>query len=76
VFGPTPVATSLYLLGTDLEAERLAASLCTPGHETIPAIALPNACGVLVRAMGATASMVRKALLTALACYTATYPSS
>jgi urease accessory protein len=73
VFGRSLVAGSLYLLGTDFDAEALAARLSSSGHEALAASVLPNACGVLVRAVGTSGSGVRQALLAALACYAASY---
>src|SRR5262249_40293083 len=63
----SPVLGSLFLLGDTLDAERIAAQISASALEQAGATALPNGCGVLVRALGETASAVRAMLLGLLA---------
>ena len=61
--GDTPVVGSLYLLGDALDAERAAAEIHPAGESVTGVTALPNDCGLLVRALGDTPSAVRARLL-------------
>jgi urease accessory protein len=63
VLGATPVVGSLYLLGDTIDAERCAAALHRDRDESIGVTTLPNDAGLLVRALGATASQVHNQLL-------------
>jgi len=70
LFGATPVLGSLYILGDRVDAERDCAQVARrdgtldEGAVDIGTAVLPNSCGMLVRALGATASQVHGALLT------------
>jgi urease accessory protein len=68
LFGATPVLGSLYILGDGVDAERgcaqIAQGSCWSERKIDLATAvLPNGCGMLVRALGTTASQVHAALL-------------
>jgi urease accessory protein len=63
LFGATPVVGSLYLLGDDLDAERAGALVGARGDGALGVAALPNGCGLLIRALGQAPSQVRGALL-------------
>ncbi len=63
VLGGSPVVGSLYLLGDTIDAERRAAALHSARDESIGVTTLPNDAGLLVRALGATASQVHNQLL-------------
>jgi urease accessory protein len=69
LFGTTAVLGSLYILGDGVDAER-GCALVTRREGTLDGLAielgtavLPNGCGMLVRALGSTASQVHRALL-------------
>ena len=70
LLGATPVLGSLYILGDGVDAERSCAQLTQRTGElsglsvNLGAAVLPNDCGILVRALGTTASQVHTALLT------------
>ena len=70
LLGATPVLGSLYILGDRVDAERDCArvarrdSTMDEGAVDIGTAVLPNSCGMLVRALGPTASQVHGALLT------------
>jgi urease accessory protein len=69
LFGATPVLGSLYILGDSVDAVRDCAQVAgrAGGQSEVPidlgAAVLPNNCGMLVRALGNSASHVRTALL-------------
>jgi urease accessory protein len=63
VLGGTPVVGSLYLLGDTIDPERRAAALHPAHDESIGVAELPNEAGLLVRALGASASQVHNRLL-------------
>lgn len=54
---------SLYLLGAEVDAERICRAVAARGDTTQGATVLPNNCGVLVRALGSSASKVHRSLL-------------
>jgi urease accessory protein len=62
VLGGQPVVGTLFILGDTIEAERLAALVGGWDAPDIGASALPNRAGLLVRALGASASAVRSRL--------------
>ncbi|MEO7910772.1 MAG: urease accessory protein UreD [Roseiflexaceae bacterium] len=72
LLGTTPVLGSLYILGDRVDAERGCARVThrdgalseLPPSINLGAAVLPNGCGMLVRALGTTASQVHAALLT------------
>jgi urease accessory protein len=74
LLGATPVLGSLYILGDSVDAERDCARVAgrdgglseLPLSLNLGAAVLPNGCGMLVRALGTTASQVHAALLTIL----------
>jgi urease accessory protein len=68
LFGATPVMGSLYILGDGVDAERGCAQIAKHTNWSEQKIelgtaVLPNGCGMLVRALGTTASQVHTALL-------------
>jgi urease accessory protein len=70
LLGATPVLGSLYILGDGVDAERGCAEIVQRAGEVsemkieLATAVLPNGCGMLVRALGTTASQVHAALLT------------
>jgi urease accessory protein len=70
LFGATPVLGSLYILGDSVDAERECAHIAQREGKLsglkieLGTAVLPNSCGMLVRALGSTASQVHAALLT------------
>jgi urease accessory protein len=69
LLGATPVLGSLYILGDGVDAERDCARVARHDNmlderaADIVTAVLPNGCGMLVRALGTTASQVHAALL-------------
>ncbi len=63
MFGATPVVGSLYLLNRALNVEACAAHINQGADERIGATILPNDCGMLVRALGTSASWVKATLI-------------
>lgn len=63
VLGDLPVYGSLYLLGSQVDAERGAACVAEMGEPATGATVLPNGCGLLVRALGQAPSELRSRLL-------------
>jgi urease accessory protein len=69
LLGATPVLGSLYILGDGVDAERDCAQVARRSGAlsglpiNLGAAVLPNGCGMLVRALGTTASQVHRALL-------------
>jgi urease accessory protein len=69
LFGATPVLGSLYILGDSVDAERDCARVAGRAEGLgqlsidLGAAVLPNSCGMLVRALGKSASQVHTALL-------------
>jgi urease accessory protein len=69
LLGATPVLGSLYILGDRVDAERECTRIARRDGELsglkldLGTAVLPNSCGMLVRALGASASQVRTGLL-------------
>jgi urease accessory protein len=63
LFGAAPVLGSLYLLGDGLDSEAICALAAPRCAGDAGAAVLPNGCGVLIRALGQSASAVRARLL-------------
>ena len=69
LLGATPVLGSLYILGDSVDAERDCVQIAQRADGLsglkidLGTAVLPNGCGMLVRALGATASQVHAALL-------------